>query len=63
MGAFGWKDGQMVGLAEHDDLVLAWWFLDRAIRTLEEMLAKVEPDVLITGEELGIERVRIGSDY
>jgi hypothetical protein len=63
MSAFGWKNGRLEGVGEHDDLVIAWWFLDRAIRTLEEMLAKADPDVIVTAEELGIERVQINPDY
>lgn len=29
--AFGWTDGKLQGVGEHDDTVMAWWYLDRAL--------------------------------
>jgi hypothetical protein len=63
MSAFGWKDGRLAGFGEHDDMVIAWWFLERAIRELEDFFTRMDPDVIVTAEELGIERVQIGRDW
>jgi hypothetical protein len=65
MHAFGWKDGKLQGVGEHDDAVMAWWFLDRAIRLVEDWLfnaGKSGPDY-VTGHDVGIEPVRIGRGY
>lgn len=66
MAAFGWKDGKLMGIGEHDDTVMAWYMLDRAKRLLEEWLDKAAMDddgTIITGEDLGIAPVVIGKDY
>jgi len=63
MAAFGWTDGRLQGLGEHDDCVMATWFLELAIRHVREML-DLRPSVeLVPLEDLGIERVRISPDY
>jgi hypothetical protein len=63
MSAFGWKDGRLAGLGEHDDMVIAWWFLDRAIRTIDEWFAMADTPEIVFAEDLGFERVRIGRDW
>jgi len=67
LGAFGWKDGKIGGVGEHDDTVMALWFVERGIRMIDEMLAAMERgelgDQLVTGEEVGLKPVVIGADY
>lgn len=65
MHAFGWKDDKLQGVGEHDDTVMAWWFLDRARKLVEAWTLQAqhaEPDY-VTGDDVGIERVRIGGDF
>jgi hypothetical protein len=53
-----------VGVGEHDDLVIASWYLELAVERLHQLLANREPEwepVLL--EDLGIERYRISEDY
>lgn len=65
MAAYGWKDGKLTGVGEHDDTVMATYFIERAVRTIEEWLRKASEaeEEIVTGEDLGIERVHIGPDY
>lgn len=65
MAAMGWKDGKLQGVGEHDDTVMAWWFLDRAIRLLEDWVweeAQEGPDI-VTAEDLGIEPAYVGEAF
>lgn len=59
--AFGWKDGKLEGLGEHDDTVIATWYVERAIRIYERWMNEPK-DESGDREDLGIEWVRIG-DY
>jgi len=60
--AFGWRDGKLQGVGEHDDTVHAWWFANIAARHVEAFVL-AQPEVeIVTMEDLGIERVKIG-DY
>lgn len=61
LSAFGWKDGRLEGLGEHDDTVIATWFVELAIRFIANALNR-PADEFVTMEQLGIRRVRIG-DY
>ena len=64
LGAFGWRDGRLTGVGEHDDLVVASWYVELAILFLDELLAKKEPDwELVSLEDLGIKPYRIGEDW
>jgi hypothetical protein len=65
MAAYGWKDGKLTGVGEHDDTVMSTYFVERAIRTVEEWLRKAAEaeEEYVHGEDIGIERVRIGPDY
>ena len=60
--AFGWKDGKLMGVGEHDDTVMSWWFADRAARMLLRHLPRGPEWEMVYLEDLGIERVRIGPD-
>ena len=58
----GWRNGTLAATGEHDDLVMATWFVERAVQALTNIPER-EPTwepVLLT--EVGIPRVRIGSD-
>lgn len=63
MSAFGWKDDKLQGVGEHDDTVMAWWFLTRAKRELQQWLAAQPAEQMVSGEDVGIERVSISRDY
>lgn len=63
MAAFGWRDGKLQGLGEHDDTVAAFWFLDRAVRLVDSW-SRQPPDVeIVYGEDMGISPYQIASDY
>lgn len=32
-GAFGWHDGKLEGIGEHDDMVMAWWHCSWGLKT------------------------------
>jgi hypothetical protein len=63
LSAFGWKDGRLKGLGEHDDTVMATWFAELAIRQLLVLLAEAEADDIVTMADLGIEPVYIGPGF
>ena len=62
MSAFGWTDGQLKGLGDHDDTVMATWFVELAIRYALDLLALAETEELVTLEDLGISPYRISPD-
>ena len=63
LNAFGYMDGKLLGIGEHDDCVIATWMMERAIRLLEAFMPKEgDPDV-VYGDDLGIKRVQIGGAY
>jgi hypothetical protein len=61
--AFGWTDGKLRGLGDHDDLVMASWFLELAVRLVEASIRWNAAEELIYGEDVGLERVHISPDY
>ena len=63
LGAFGYRDGRPAGAGEHDDTVIAAWLVEMAIRSLEEEARRLPVWEVVTMEELGIERYRIGDDW
>lgn len=62
LGVYGYQNGRYAGVGEHDDMVMAAWLVERAILHVETYLWDPGPEI-ITMEDLGIERVRIGEDY
>jgi hypothetical protein len=46
LSAFGWQDGKLGGVGEHDDTVTSWWLLERAIRIVSEFLPRVESNIV-----------------
>ncbi len=62
LGAFGSQDGRYAGVGEHDDTVIAAWLAERAALWFEEAW-RLPDEEIVTLEDLGIERVRIGDDY
>jgi hypothetical protein len=60
LAAYGYRDGRYAGVGEHDDTVIAAWLVERTILWLEELIRQGPPEEFGTGEDLGIERVRIG---
>jgi hypothetical protein len=65
LSAFGWKDGRLEGLGEHDDTVIATWYVERAIRYVERVLehGRMDEPVFIKDVIPDWEPVRIGPDY
>ena len=63
LGAFGLRDGKPVGAGEHDDMVIASWYVELAVGRLQQLLAMQPAEELVTMEDLGIEPVRIGEAY
>lgn len=61
--AFGWKDGKLQGVGEHDDTVMAFWFTEKACRTVEQWLSAPKVDEVVSAEEMGVGPVRIGHSY
>lgn len=61
MSAFGWSEGKLGGVGEHDDTVSAFWMTERAVRLVSEYFGA--PDDIVEMEDIGIERVSIGADY
>jgi hypothetical protein len=58
------RDGKPVGVGEHDDLVIASWYVELAIEYLNDLLANKEPEwEMVWLEDLGIKRYRISEDY
>ena len=62
MSAFGWTDGRLAGLGDHDDTVMALWFVELAIRYALDLLALAQTEEIVTLEDLGITRYRISPD-
>ncbi len=62
LGAFGYRGTRLASAARHDDMVVAAWLVERAIAWIEEMRRQLPREEIITMEDLGIERVRIGED-
>jgi hypothetical protein len=62
LAAFSWRDGQLRGLGEHDDIVMACWFVEIAIRDIRALL-RLDDNQLVSMQDLGIERVKIGRDF
>lgn len=58
--AFGWKDDKLQGVGEHDDIVMSQWLLSRCARIVNTLMSLGAQDRMITMEDVGIERVRIG---
>jgi hypothetical protein len=64
MAAMGWKDGKLAGVAEHDDTVMMFWFLERAVRLVEEWVAKPVAEEVVYADDMGIdEGYKISADY
>lgn len=61
LNAYGWVDDKLQGAGEHDDTVIAFWLLERAVRLVNTILKKGPPEQYVTMAELGIERVQIGA--
>jgi hypothetical protein len=63
LAAFGMRDGRLAGVGEHDDLVIASWYIELAVLQFLQLMARARSDEIVTAEDLGIERVRIGEPY
>ena len=63
LAAFGYRDGKLGSVGEHDDTVIAAWLVERAIALLEEWQRHLPREEWVTMEDLGIERVKIGEDW
>jgi len=62
LAAFGYHDGKLHGVGEHDDAVMATWFIERAVRIVAAVFnARPIYERVLLSEELGYEPVRIGT--
>lgn len=59
LNAFGWKDDKLQGVGEHDDIVMAFWLLERAIRLINTLLQQGPEDQMLGLEDVGIDKVRV----
>ncbi len=62
LAAFGWRDQRVVAAGEHDDVVIASWYVELAVTLILRWLAEPR-DQIVTMEDLGIKPVKIGEDY
>jgi hypothetical protein len=63
LSAFGWQDGKLGGVGEHDDTVMSLWLTERAIRIVSEYMPKEGGDVVYGEDVFGEDfRVNLG-DY
>jgi hypothetical protein len=60
LAAFGFHNGRLTGVGEHDDTVIAAWLVERAIEQVVELQPRYE---IVYGEDVGIYPVKIGDDY
>jgi hypothetical protein len=63
LGSFGWQDGHLRGTDDHDDLVLASWFVEVGIRLLVNLDRRPPREEIITGEDLGIRRYQVSPEW
>lgn len=65
LAAFTWRDGRVQGVGEHDDIVIASWYVELAIRAVVNLIAALEADRIYGMEDFfpGWEPVKIGPDY
>ena len=62
--AFGWVDGKLQGVGEHDDTVMAWFFAEKAVREINAMRRSGAREQIVHARDLGIaERVNIDGSY
>ena len=62
LGAFGYRNNVLAGIGDHDDLVMATWFVERGINFIEATFNQLPQYEFGTGRDLGIERYRISPD-
>lgn len=63
-GAFGYRNGRVEGVGEHDDFVIASWYVELAVTEIVRLLVMpVEELVFIEDLIPGWEAVRIGPPY
>jgi hypothetical protein len=62
LAAFGWRGGRLEGTGEHDDLVLASWFVERAVAYIDAQLAIRSDEEIVTAADVGIAGYRISPD-
>jgi hypothetical protein len=62
MSAMGWRDGTLAATGEHDDLVMATWFVERAVGAITTAPQREPTWEPVPLTELGIPRVRISPD-
>lgn len=63
--AFGWKDDKLQGVGEHDDVVMATWFVDLGVRLVEEWQRQGPAEQVVGPAEVGMDdpTVTIGQDF
>jgi hypothetical protein len=59
LAAYGWRDGRLEGVGEHDDTVLATAFIEVGVRLTEYTAARLPREELVYATDLGFEPRRI----
>src|ERR1019366_717603 len=55
MNAMGYVNNKLQGVGEHDDTVVAFWLLERAVRMVNTLLQVGPQDQYVSMKELGLE--------
>jgi hypothetical protein len=66
LASFTWRNGRAQGVGAHDDVVIASWYVELAVKAVEDYLLTAEPEYeILFMEDLfpGWEPVKIGPDY
>lgn len=61
MNAMGYVNDKLQGVGEHDDTVMAFWLLERAVRMVNTLMQRGPSEQYVTMSEVGMEPVRIGN--
>ncbi len=62
LAAFGWHEGKLHGVGEHDDAVMASWLVERAVRYVAPFFAQRPTGEWVRlSDEIGFEPRRIGT--
>lgn len=63
MNAMGYVNDKLQGVGEHDDTVMAFWLLERAVRMINTLLQHGPAEQYVTMSEVGLSPVKIGSGW
>jgi len=61
MNAMGYVNDKLQGVGEHDDTVMAFWLLERAVRMVNTLLQQGPTEQYVSMDEVGLQPVKIGN--